>query len=439
MHCLSDPESGYKYEGREALLVLPVQDPDKHIEAASLRVTPLEERHQAALQASLAEAKRAEADNPVQQILRRHRARSSPSSGAAATDARTLQQPPGSAHLPSCRHSGLMLPPPPRPASNLGQVPAGPSPASCPSHGPASQGLSLARLPSAPKDLPRAEAATGSCSLPAAPLQFGKHTNGVEPMLLDAPPLVPSTTLASAPQRANSAAAAAAALPTPPGLPSETAAVAAASDALIATFSVAGNGTHSNAPAAAAAAAPTAGSSIDASAADSSELPHGRQGAQTGAAASDAAHLSQSQEQSGVIGSVSNSAQSEAGAEADRAGQTGTGEQPGKEADAASAPAHSNGPAFRVGGGAGPPQSMDLGTQGRAALAAMPQIGPDSDDEDVSCVNMRYRPRTAAPVKVQTKDQVAQQQKRSEEVRSKWLEGLQAAAKVRKQLPYAGG
>lgn len=434
--CTVDPEpiTGMRGPQRhDALLVLPVQDPDQLIEAASLRVAPLEERHQAAMQASLAEAAKAEASNPVQQILRRHRARSSSAPGAAATHARTLQQPPGNDLRPS-RPPGLMLPPPPRPASHLGQVSAGASATSCSSQGPTSQGLSLARLPSAPEDLPMAEAAT-SLDLPEAQLQLGKHTNGVEPMLLDAPPLIPSNTLASAPQRANSAAAAAtaaaAALPTPPGLPSETAAVAAASDALIATFSAAGTSQ-------AAAAPPPTADSISASAADSSELPHKRQGAQTEAAASNAAHLSQSQEQSGVTGIVSNSAQSEAGPEANGARQAGRGEQPGFEAEAAaSGPAQSS-PAFRAGGGAGFPQSMDLGSQGRAALAAMPQIGPDSDDEDVSCVNMRYRPRTAAPVKVQTKEQVAQQQKMSEEVKSKWLEGLQAAAKVRKQ-PHAGG
>ena len=261
--------------------------------------------------------------------------------------------------------------------------------------------------------------------------------NGAQHNLVDAPPLVPSTALASAPQMANpaaAAAAAAAALPVPPGLPSETAAVAAASDALIATFSAAGTGTHPKAAAAAPAAAPpAAGSSIDMSATDSSEMPHMSRGGQTGAASPIAPDLSQAQEQPHKGGTTgADSAQPEAVSEKDAARRPGTSEQPGRDAAAAPGPAQS-GPAPRAVGDAGPPRDIDYGSQGRAALAAMPKIGPDSDDEDVSCVNTRYRPRTALPVKTQTKEQIELQQKLSQEVRRKWLEELQDASKVQRQ------
>ena len=259
-------------------------------------------------------------------------------------------------------------------------------------------------------------------------------------LLVDAPSLVPSPASASALRLESPAAAAAAAaeaeaaLPIPPGLPSETAAVAAASDALIATFSAAGSGTRPKAPAAttAAGAAATGGSSIDASATDSCEMPHMGPGAQTGAAPSNAAALSLAQEQShkdGVTGPVGDSAQPEGPAEEAVARQEGTQEHPGKGAATASGPAQSS-PAPRAVRDAGPPEDIDYGSQGCAALTAMPKIGPDSDDEDVSCVNTRYRIRTPLPAKTQTKEQVQLQQKTSQEVRRKWQEALQDAAKV---------
>lgn len=389
-------------------------------------MTPLEERQQVALQASIAEAEKAGADKDDQQFLRQQHALSKRSSGAAAKHARTSRQPPGrkKSHPPngpvgvkSCR-SGLMLPPPPRPPSKPRQASAKPSSSDpCSSERATSQGLSLALLPAAP-------------DLPQVTLQLRQHSAvGAKHLLVDAPPLVPSPASISAPRLENAAAAA---LSIRPGLPSETAAVAAASDALIATFSAAGTGTHPKAPAAAAAAATTAGSSINASATDSSEMPHVSPAAQTGAAPPNAAALSQAQEQpqqGGMTGLVSGSAQPEAVAVEDMARQPGVSEQPSRDAAAASGPAQSS-PAPRAVGDAGPPQDIDYGRQGRAALAAMPKIGPDSDDEDVSCVNMRYRPRTILPVKTQTKEQIQLQQKMSQEVRRKWLQESQDAGQV---------
>ena len=314
-----------------------------------------------------------------------------------------------------------MPPPPPRPPSaRLSSSPP------CSSKGASSQELSLVPL-SAVTDLPIPKAAT-SLDLPQTTLQLRQHgPTGAEHLLVDASPLVPSSALASALELANPAAAAAA-MPMTPGLPSETAAVAAASDALIATFNAAGTDTQPKAPAA------TAGSSINASATGSSEKPHMSPGAQTGAAPPDAPGLSQAQEQSkksGVTSPVSENAQPEAAAEEAVTRQPGTSDQLGRAAAAASGPAQSS-PAPRAVGDAGPPQDINYGSQGRAALAAMPKIGTvlDSDDEDVICVNTRYRPRTALPVRTQTKEQIELQQRVSQEVRRKWLEELQDAAKV---------
>ena len=314
--------------------------------------------------------------------------------------------------------SGLMPPPPPRAASKAVHAGAMASVAAASSQGAASLGLSPAPLLSAP-DLSLAEAFERP-RLPQVALQLHQRdAMRPEHMLVDAPSLQPLAGLASAPGMA------APALPNPPGLPSETAAVAAASDALIATFS--GTGAQPKAPATAA-AGDADGNSNGAPAANGSGMPQMREDSQTRAAPSSTAASGQSDDQpqpgSAAAGHVGTGSGAQSAAEADVARQAGNEKQPGREA-ATAGPGRPQSPLA-------PPLSNDFGDRGRAALAAMPKIGPDSDDKDVSCINTRYRPRTAVPVKMQTKEQLELQQKMVQAVRNKWLEGLHDAAKVHK-------
>ena len=398
-----------------------LQEQVNPIEAASLRIASLEEQQQSAIQAKAGEAERAEAAKRQTKPKQYSPLCSPPAPPSAAPQkaAQATQQPSGLMSLVS----SLMPPPSPRFRSSAAQSLATSSQAPAENDPSAASVLPVAELPAA-----RPTEGSSPARL-TSQLQSG-GTSRAEPMQLNVPvsawPVgsAPASALAASPASASTAAATA--LSIPAGLPAATAAVAAASDALIARFKADGIGAHTSSPATAT-AAPAPAATATTAAADTTRAPAPRMSAlsqiasalsaREGNAESLRRHSPQTRSGVASVGSLSSSGQPT---------QSHT-----SAADVARPPPYNGQPEMQ----AAPPAAAadaflsSAVANGRAALAAMPLIeSPNSDSERGGGSGWRFRART--PAKSQTKQQLELLDQMAREVKERWQQGLADAAKV---------